>query len=92
MFFGLHESLKMIEEEGLDAVFQRHARLGEATRAAVRAWGDGGKGPHALRPDARPALRSGDDGDDARGRELRSHAQGRRSTASTCRWAAGWGR
>ena len=58
MFFGLQESLKMIEEEGLDAVFQRHARLGEATRAAVRAWGAGGKGPHALRPDARPALRS----------------------------------
>src|SRR6266702_3778989 len=38
MFFGLHESLKMIEEEGLDAVFQRHTRLGEATREAVRAW------------------------------------------------------
>jgi alanine-glyoxylate transaminase/serine-glyoxylate transaminase/serine-pyruvate transaminase len=45
MFFGLHESLKMIEEEGLDAVFQRHTRLGEATRAAVRTWGEGGKGP-----------------------------------------------
>jgi alanine-glyoxylate transaminase/serine-glyoxylate transaminase/serine-pyruvate transaminase len=45
MFFGLQESLKMLEEEGLDAVFQRHARLGEATRAAVRAWGADGKGP-----------------------------------------------
>ena len=45
MFFGLHESLKMIEEEGLDAVFQRHTRLGEATREAVRAWGADGKGP-----------------------------------------------
>jgi alanine-glyoxylate transaminase/serine-glyoxylate transaminase/serine-pyruvate transaminase len=45
MFFGLQESLRMLEEEGLDAVFQRHARLGEATRAAVRAWGAGGKGP-----------------------------------------------
>jgi len=45
MFFGLHESLKMLEEEGLEAVFQRHGRLAEATRAAVRVWGDGGKGP-----------------------------------------------
>lgn len=45
MFFGLQESLKMLEEEGLDAVFARHARLGEATRAAVRAWGADGKGP-----------------------------------------------
>ncbi len=45
MFFGLQESLKMLEEEGLDAVFQRHARLGEATRAAVRVWGSNGKGP-----------------------------------------------
>jgi alanine-glyoxylate transaminase/serine-glyoxylate transaminase/serine-pyruvate transaminase len=45
MFFGLQESLKMLEEEGLDAVFARHARLADATRAAVRAWGAGGKGP-----------------------------------------------
>jgi alanine-glyoxylate transaminase/serine-glyoxylate transaminase/serine-pyruvate transaminase len=45
MFFGLHESVKMLEEEGLEAVFQRHARLAEATREAVRVWGDGGKGP-----------------------------------------------
>ncbi|MBM3647762.1 MAG: aminotransferase class V-fold PLP-dependent enzyme [Alphaproteobacteria bacterium] len=45
MFFGLQESLRMLEEEGLEAVFARHARLGDATRAAVRAWGAGGKGP-----------------------------------------------
>jgi alanine-glyoxylate transaminase/serine-glyoxylate transaminase/serine-pyruvate transaminase len=45
MFFGLQESVKMLEEEGLEAVFQRHARLAEATREAVRVWGDGGKGP-----------------------------------------------
>jgi alanine-glyoxylate transaminase/serine-glyoxylate transaminase/serine-pyruvate transaminase len=44
-FFGLHESVKMIEEESLDAVFARHARLAEATRECVRAWGAGGKGP-----------------------------------------------
>ena len=45
MFFGLQESLKMLEEEGLDAVFARHARLAEATRAAVRVCGSDGKGP-----------------------------------------------
>ena len=44
-FFGLQESIKMIEEETLEGVFARHARLGEATRAAVRAWGKDGKGP-----------------------------------------------
>ncbi len=46
LFFGLQESLRMIEEESLDAVIARHTRLGEATRAAVRAWGADGKGPH----------------------------------------------
>jgi alanine-glyoxylate transaminase/serine-glyoxylate transaminase/serine-pyruvate transaminase len=29
----------MLEEEGLPQVFDRHARLAEATRSAVRAWG-----------------------------------------------------
>jgi len=36
---GLQEALCMLEEEGLANVFRRHARHGEATRAAVRAWG-----------------------------------------------------
>jgi len=44
-FYGLQESIKMIEEETLEGVFARHARLGEATRACVRAWGADGKGP-----------------------------------------------
>ena len=39
LFYGLREALQMLEEEGLDNVFARHARHGEATRAAVRAWG-----------------------------------------------------
>ena len=50
------------------------------------------QGPAALRPDAGPALQFGDDGDDARGRELRPDAQDRASIATTCRWAAGSGR
>src|SRR5262245_52601378 len=39
LLYGLREALLMLQEEGLDNVFRRHARHGEATRAAVRAWG-----------------------------------------------------
>ena len=39
LMFGLRESIKMLEEEGLDVVFARHDRFAEATRRAVRAWG-----------------------------------------------------
>ena len=41
MFYGLEEALAMLEEEGLDQVFARHAKLGAATRAAVEAWSRG---------------------------------------------------
>ena len=39
LLYGLREALLMLQEEGLDNVFARHARHGEATRRAVRAWG-----------------------------------------------------
>jgi len=39
LLFGLREALKMMQEEGLTNIFRRHVRHGEATRAAVRAWG-----------------------------------------------------
>jgi alanine-glyoxylate transaminase/serine-glyoxylate transaminase/serine-pyruvate transaminase len=39
LLYGLQESIKMLEEEGLDNVFARHARFGEATRRAVNGWG-----------------------------------------------------
>jgi alanine-glyoxylate transaminase/serine-glyoxylate transaminase/serine-pyruvate transaminase len=35
LLYGLRESLKMLDEEGLDAVFARHARLAAGVRAAV---------------------------------------------------------
>ncbi len=38
LLFGLREALQMIEEEGLETVFARHARHSRATRAAVSAW------------------------------------------------------
>jgi alanine-glyoxylate transaminase/serine-glyoxylate transaminase/serine-pyruvate transaminase len=43
-FYGLQESIRLIEEEGLDNVVARHHRLAEATRRAVRAW-SGNNGP-----------------------------------------------
>ncbi len=39
LIYGLHEALNMLLEEGLQNVFCRHQRHGQATRAAVRAWG-----------------------------------------------------
>ncbi|WP_041317230.1 pyridoxal-phosphate-dependent aminotransferase family protein [Hyphomicrobium nitrativorans] len=39
LLYGLDEAIKLLHEEGLDNVFARHARLGAATRAAVRTWG-----------------------------------------------------
>jgi alanine-glyoxylate transaminase/serine-glyoxylate transaminase/serine-pyruvate transaminase len=39
MIYALNEGIAMLHEEGLDNVFARHARLGEATRRAVQAWG-----------------------------------------------------
>jgi alanine-glyoxylate transaminase / serine-glyoxylate transaminase / serine-pyruvate transaminase len=39
LLYGLAEALRMLEEEGLENVFARHARHGEATRRAARAWG-----------------------------------------------------
>ncbi|HCU95627.1 MAG TPA: serine--glyoxylate aminotransferase [Actinobacteria bacterium] len=41
LLFGLREALAMFDEEGLPAVFARHARHAEATRRAVRGWGLG---------------------------------------------------
>ena len=39
LIYGLEEALDMLAEEGLDNVFARHARLAEATRLTVQAWG-----------------------------------------------------
>jgi aspartate aminotransferase-like enzyme len=39
LFVGLRESLHLIRKEGLEAVFRRHEKLAEATRAAVMAMG-----------------------------------------------------
>jgi len=37
--FAMHEGLKMLEEEGLDNVYERHARLARATQAGLVALG-----------------------------------------------------
>jgi alanine-glyoxylate transaminase/serine-glyoxylate transaminase/serine-pyruvate transaminase len=55
LFFGLQESLRLLEEEGLENVISRHARLAEAVRRAVSAW-RGNDGPQIMCED--PARRS----------------------------------
>lgn len=42
MLFGLRKALDMIFEEGLEAVYERHRLLAEATRRAVAVWAEGG--------------------------------------------------
>jgi len=44
LFYGLAESIRLIEAEGLDAVIARHHRLAEAVRRSVRTWA-GNEGP-----------------------------------------------
>jgi alanine-glyoxylate transaminase/serine-glyoxylate transaminase/serine-pyruvate transaminase len=39
LLYGLDVAIEMLHEEGLEAVFARHLRLGEAARRAVKAWG-----------------------------------------------------
>jgi alanine-glyoxylate transaminase / serine-glyoxylate transaminase / serine-pyruvate transaminase len=39
LLYGLHESIAMLQEEGLANVFARHDRHAQATRSAARAWG-----------------------------------------------------
>jgi len=39
LYVGLRETLRMIQSEGLEAVFRRHEKLAEATRRAVKALG-----------------------------------------------------
>ncbi|MBU2581885.1 MAG: aminotransferase class V-fold PLP-dependent enzyme [Alphaproteobacteria bacterium] len=39
LMYGLEEAMKILNEEGLDNVFARHAKLASGVRAAVKAWG-----------------------------------------------------
>lgn len=55
LVFGLHESLRMLEEEGLENCFARHNRVAEGTRQAVGMWEKNG-GPEILAAD--PKTRS----------------------------------
>lgn len=41
-FYGLKEAIAFLEEETLDGVFARHARLAGAVRAAITEWSKGG--------------------------------------------------
>jgi alanine-glyoxylate transaminase/serine-glyoxylate transaminase/serine-pyruvate transaminase len=83
MLFALRESLDMLLEESLPAVFARHRRLARAVRAAVSRWAvAGGLEFQALDPaersDAVTALRFADGLDPDR---LRLHCHDRLSVA-----------
>ena len=39
LLYGLKEALRLLHNEGLNNVFSRHARFGEAARQAVQGWG-----------------------------------------------------
>jgi alanine-glyoxylate transaminase/serine-glyoxylate transaminase/serine-pyruvate transaminase len=39
LLYGLRVAIRMLQDEGLQHVFARHARHGEATRRAAQAWG-----------------------------------------------------
>ena len=39
LLYGLREAIAMLNEEGLENVFERHTRHGAATRLAVETWG-----------------------------------------------------
>jgi len=54
-FYGMRESIRLLEEEGLAQVFARHHHLAEGVRRAVHAWG-GNAGPQFFCTD--PARRS----------------------------------
>jgi len=42
LIFGLREAIDMVNEEGMEAVFARHARLAGAVHRAVEVWGQAG--------------------------------------------------
>ncbi|WP_027211029.1 pyridoxal-phosphate-dependent aminotransferase family protein [Burkholderia sp. WSM2232] len=52
LIFGLNEALRLIQEEGDERLYARHARLAGGVRAAVMAWSRGG-GPslYCLQPE-----------------------------------------
>jgi alanine-glyoxylate transaminase/serine-glyoxylate transaminase/serine-pyruvate transaminase len=51
LFYGLRESIRLLEDEGLDNVVARHTRLAEATRRAVNVWaGNNGPQLYCLNP------------------------------------------
>ncbi len=89
MFYGLRESIRLLEEEGLANVFARHTRLAEATRRAVQVWA-GNNGPQLYLHQSEPLFQFGDRGADAGGLRRRSWCATRRAIGSTCRSAAGW--
>lgn len=45
LFYGLQESLRLLEEEGKETVYARHARLAEGVRRCIATWAGANDGP-----------------------------------------------
>ena len=71
LLYGLREALAMLQEQGLEQVFARHARHAEATRQAVARLG-----PRAAVPRSARVLELADRGPGARGPRCRRAARG----------------
>ena len=56
LFYGLQESIRLLEEEGKEGVYARHARLAEGVRRCVQTWAGANDGPQFFCTD--PARRS----------------------------------
>lgn len=53
MFYGLQEALRLIDEEGLQAVLARHDRIARAVRTAISHFASDGKSFHLYLNDAK---------------------------------------
>jgi alanine-glyoxylate transaminase/serine-glyoxylate transaminase/serine-pyruvate transaminase len=53
LLFGLQEALKLMFEEGLPAIYQRHAAIASATHAAISAWEGAGATFNIHKPSSR---------------------------------------
>ncbi len=90
MFYGLRESVRLLEDEGLDNVVARHTRLAEATRRAVKVWA-GNNGPQCI-ASIRPVFRFRDRHPDAGGPRRRGGAQHRAQSVQRFSRRRAWAR
>ncbi len=90
MFYGLAESVRLIEAEGLDAVIARHHRLAEGGAPCGADLGRQFGRAGVVLPAAGAAVRLGDRHADSPTGSTRTRSARRRWSGSTCRPAEAW--